>query len=162
MIEEWKPVVNYNGIFRNKYSISNFGEVKNNKGEIIKPYTNEYGYDFLILHNCFVSHNIKIHQLVTEAFLGKKPKGYDVDHIDGNKHNNRVDNLRYISHKANVKKSCDKPILQYTLNGEFINRYNSITEASKAIGVVKTAICNCLNGRSRSCKNYIWRYEVVS
>lgn len=48
-----------------------------------------------------------IHVLVAEAFLGLRPKGQQINHIDGNKLNNSVDNLEYISPKLNIKHSFE-------------------------------------------------------
>lgn len=45
----------------------------------------------------------KVHDLVAVTFLGPKPSGYDVNHIDGNKKNNRIENLEYCSRSDNMK-----------------------------------------------------------
>ena len=45
----------------------------------------------------------KVHDLITRAFLGNKPKGYDVDHINGNKADNRPSNLRYVTRSENLR-----------------------------------------------------------
>ena len=68
-----------------------------------------------------------IHTLVAEAFLGIRPDGYDVDHIDGNKLNNAASNLRYVTHIENMKNFYEnhtrkKPVCN---RGKYISRTQS-------------------------------------
>lgn len=51
-----------------------------------------------------VTRDITVHSAVAEAFLGPRPAGYDIDHIDGDTHNNSVDNLAYCTHQENVQR----------------------------------------------------------
>ena len=46
--------------------------------------------------------NTYIHKLVAEYFIGERPEGYEIDHIDGNYLNNRADNLRYVTRRENL------------------------------------------------------------
>lgn len=50
-----------------------------------------------------------VHSLVAEAFLGPRPEGYDIDHIDGNKTNNTAENLRYVTHTENMRSFYAQP-----------------------------------------------------
>lgn len=43
-----------------------------------------------------------VHELVAEAFLGERPSGFDINHRDGDKHNNVLENLEYVSHAENM------------------------------------------------------------
>ena len=58
----------------------------------------------------------------------------------------------YINHRL-------KKVNQYSLKGEFIETWESITEVARVLGFSRTAICNCLNGLSKKSNNYIWKYE---
>lgn len=61
-----------------------------------------------------------VHRVVWEAFNGEIPKGYDIDHIDGNLHNNRLDNLQAISHGDNLlKRDTD---YSYTVNNFYYDK----------------------------------------
>lgn len=65
-----------------------------------------------------------------------------------------VDSKRKIS---SSKMGGDFLINQYTLDGQLINSYKTIVEASKATGALRTSISNCLAGRSKKCKGFLWK-----
>lgn len=56
-------------------------------------------------HNEQINYTKYIHGLVAEAFLGPRPEGYQVDHKDGNRSNNHVSNLEYVTHRENIKRA---------------------------------------------------------
>lgn len=103
--ERWKVIKEFPD-----YVISNYGRVKrikdsktSNIGKFLKPQFDRDGYLHVNLYKNGKSKTKKIHKLVTEAFIGPCPKGYEVNHIDGNKKNPHVDNLEYITHSKNIK-----------------------------------------------------------
>lgn len=109
MIEIWKPINN----FEDYYEISNFGNIrkiggKNQFGKFkifknIKPYMNEKGYLKVGLSKNNRRKIYKLHRLVAEHFL-PNPNNYpEINHIDFNKQNNRVDNLEWCTHKENIQ-----------------------------------------------------------
>ena len=65
---------------------------------VLKPATAAGGYLFVDLRRNKASFNKRIHHLVAEAFIGDRPKGMVVHHIDGNKQNNNATNLEYLTH----------------------------------------------------------------
>lgn len=100
MIEEWKYVKGYTGL----YSVSNYGNVQSHiTGKILKPAINHKGY--LIVQLCLNGHrkNKRIHRLVAEAFLPNTEGFPEVDHIDNDVKNNRVDNLRWATGSYNTR-----------------------------------------------------------
>lgn len=97
MQEIWKQSIVEN------YAISNLGRVKNLKtGNIIKPDTEEKGYKRLTIKVNGVKKHFAIHRLVAFAFIPNPQNLPQVDHIDNDKSNNRVDNLRWVSNKENA------------------------------------------------------------
>jgi hypothetical protein len=102
--EIWKDIPGYVGL----YQVSNWGNVKSlkrGKEHILKPVIHMKGY-YRVRFNF---KNYSIHQLVAMAFLNHKPDGtmkLVVNHIDGDKLNNYVDNLELVSNRYNL--SCDK------------------------------------------------------
>lgn len=87
------------------YYISNYGRLRNKHGRILKPRLQNSGYYFYSLYDGRGrKHQTQItcHRLVATHFL-TKIDGYDINHVDGNKSNNHVSNLEYVSHSDNAK-----------------------------------------------------------
>lgn len=93
------------------YEISSFGRVRRtkkyhnscNKDGLIKiiPY-GKFGYMGVSVSENNVSRRILLHRLVIETFLGECPDGYEVNHIDGKKGNNSIDNLEFVTRSGNI------------------------------------------------------------
>lgn len=112
-MEEWRDVVGYEGF----YMVSSEGRVKSLDrvvahkgfprrlhGRYIKPaYTTGYPRISLSKNGVWISKSI--HILVAESFIGTRPAGLLVDHIDRNCNNNQVDNLRYVTFSENTRNS---------------------------------------------------------
>ena len=121
MAEVWKDISNYEGI----YQVSNLGRIKSLSREVIKAYgathklserikkinSDNYGYQVVRLHNG-KGKTFKVHKLVANAFLGT-PDGLEVNHIDGDKSNNRVSNLEYCTRGENIKHAWDNGLRHF-------------------------------------------------
>ena len=84
------------------YLVSNFGNVKNSKtNKILKPGTHTQGYKQIILYKNGKSKSFKVHRLVGNAFLENPDNKPMIDHIDENKANNNIKNLRWATSKDN-------------------------------------------------------------
>ena len=111
MKEEYRFINGYTN-----YKVSNLGSVKRlnyrKKGseKILRCSPNTKGYRKVDFTENGVTKTMKVHQLVAMAFLGHEPKGYTnvVDHIDGDKLNNNVSNLRIVTHRENVSLARNK------------------------------------------------------
>lgn len=111
MTENWKDIPSWEGV----YAVSNFGRVKRLAGSercltdrILKPMQNQRGY----LTVAPVSFGKKqtpmvIHRLVLHAFVGPAPEGYYANHINGNKTDNRLCNLEWVTPAENIKHAYD-------------------------------------------------------
>ena len=98
MKEIWKKSIVEN------YEISNFGRVRNMKtNNIIKPDKEEKGYCRLSIKVNGKKKHFPIHRLVAIAFIPNPDNKEQVDHIDNDKSNNRVDNLQWVSNKENCQ-----------------------------------------------------------
>lgn len=106
MIEEWKPISGYEGIF----SVSSLGRIRNEcvkrgnqyvgKIRIGKKHKDNY-LSIRMCHNYKVN-IFRIHNLVAKAFIGERPENYVVNHKDGDKANNKLENLEYLSRSQNA------------------------------------------------------------
>lgn len=107
MIEEWRPIEGYEGV----YEVSSYGRVRsldrydsNNhflKGRILKLCADKYGYLNVGLSLGNKEKKYKVHRLVAEAFLPNPDNLPQVNHLDEDKTNNRVDNLEMCTAKYN-------------------------------------------------------------
>lgn len=97
MREQWKQ----SDFAEGRYIISNLGRIINTTtGGFVKPMLNNSGY--YKLTNSYTKTNCYIHREVARLFLGEIPEGFIVNHKDGNKLNNSVDNLEIISQSDNI------------------------------------------------------------
>ena len=141
----WKDVVGY----ENKYQVSNNGEVRSlprngTKKEIIKKvqFLDKDGYCIVKLRNNNCPKMKKVHRLVAEAFILNEYSNDVVDHINGVKNDNRVENLRWVTPRDNVKFGlCGKSFLKviFTENG-IEKTFDSVRSASKELGISRYII----------------------
>ena len=86
------------------YSASNLGRIRNDgTGRILRVYANTRGYLCLTLRRDNKQVPQMVHRLVAEAFLGGLHPGLDVNHIDGDKTNNCIENLEWCTREENVR-----------------------------------------------------------
>lgn len=181
MEEIWKDVAGYEG----RYSVSNLGRVKSlqvwNGNQhlrkydgcdlVLKPCDGRNGYYYVSL--CGRKHTI--HRLVAEAFIPNPESKSQVNHIDGNKLNNCVDNLEWCTNRENALHARkhglldgrdlasaakhSKRISQFDLFGNFIKSWPSATIAGKELGIDSSSISKCCNGKKKTTGGYTWEYE---
>ena len=185
--EIWKDVEDYPN-----YQISNFGNVKSKgryvkvkiknqkeclkKEKILKPQIDINGYKYVRLYNGDKWKYFKVHYLVAKTFIPNVNNEPTVDHIDRNKQNNEVSNLRWASYveqannkdKTNIIENMKKlgkkkypnraeKIKQYDINGNFIKEHNSSREAGKLLNISEKTISSCVNGHSKTAGGFIWK-----
>jgi hypothetical protein len=98
--EEYRDVDGFNG-----YKVSNFGNLKNKKGKILKFREDKDGYKRTNLYKDNKPHTFYIHKLVAIAFIPNSENKPKVDHIDRNHHNNHISNLRWVTTRENTLNS---------------------------------------------------------
>lgn len=106
VFERWLPVVGY----EEYYLVSDFGRVMRIKGDganaragHVLSQVVQRGYASVALHADGKLKRCRVHRLVLSAFVGQCPRGYEVNHMDGNKSNNHLSNLEYVNHSDNLK-----------------------------------------------------------
>lgn len=98
---------------------------------------------------------LQVHQVLSVIYYGMNNVGMTVNHIDGNKLNNKKENLEVISLEDNVREAFrtgiydnnkKRKVKKYTLDGEFICSYETVAEASRDSGANNTSILRAMDG----------------
>lgn len=122
MKETWIDLKGY----ENRYSISNLGNIKNDKtNTILSPWLNSNGYKSITLIKDGKKSSLKVHQLVAINYLNHLPNGMElvIDHINIDKLDNRVENLRLVTQRQNSSNTKKNTYSRFT--GVFFDkRYN--------------------------------------
>ena len=127
-----------------KYAASKNGEVINVKtGRIIKMINcNGYLYFNICDKKLEKPKNYYQHRFVFEVFRGPIPRFFEVDHLNNVMSDNRIKNLQLLTHKQNVGKSKNKPIISINIDNGKEKRYNSIQVASIKLNIHCSFISN--------------------
>ena len=158
----WKPVSGY------KYLVSDAGEVYSLiTDRVLKPQSNNKGYLYLKLHHWGKIKAVSIHRLVAQAFIPNPKNLPQVNHKDGNKQNNNVDNLEWVTGKQNrlhayrtgLTSKFDTPVVQLTISGQLIKRFGTIYQAARETGLNAGNIYHNCKGNLYRTGNYRFVFE---
>lgn len=162
-VEIWKPVKNY----EEKYIVSSYGNVKNLLTRYeFKPCLRG-GYYSVGLSKDNNKRSEYIHRLVAMSFIENPSNLPVVNHKNGNKLDNTLENLEFASIINNVRHAAstgltkykNKIVNKYSLDGQFLETFSSVKEASEKNGVTESALYCTLSGRTKTCKKFIWKYQ---
>ena len=141
------------------YAASKDGDVINvKKNKVMSMIKNNCGYLHFNIYNKDlkkIKTNLQ-HRFVYEVFNGKIPSHLEIDHLNENKTDNRIKNLQLLTHKQNVEKSKNKPIISINLKTGEEKRFKSLTKASKELNIFESnisAICKNKNKTATSKKD---------
>lgn len=156
--EEWNPVVGY----EKHYAVSDQGKVRRitdglrrgvKAGFELKPNLTGKGYLFVRLYDRDTkrTRSTLLHNIVTAAFLGPKPQGMQVNHIDGNKLNPSLSNLEYVTAGDNQRHAYCTGLMKRSLNPTLVR------EIRLYEGRVTSKAAAAIFGVSSTTIQYIWR-----
>src|SRR5438445_3972066 len=96
--ETWKPAPHYEDL----YEVSTLGNCRRIQ-QNLRPSLDVHGYQYVTFSRNGKLKRVKVAHLVAEAFIGPRPSKHVVNHQDGVRHNNRVENLEYTTYSGNLK-----------------------------------------------------------
>ena len=130
------------------------------------------GYVLVTLCNANKAQCYRVHRLVAQTFINNPENKLQVNHKDGNKENNCVDNLEWCTQKENnlhalatnlrVMKNnkLSKKVFQYDLKGNLIAEFLSANEAKRQTGYSQSHISECCRGDGlKTYKGFVWKYQ---
>lgn len=185
MKEIWRPIKGLEG----EYEASNFGRVRSLDRFVKNPGNPNGGYiqHGRLLTVCTAKNGYRVvnvgkrratqyvHRLVATAFIGEIPHGMTINHKDGDKGNNRVENLEIVTYSENhlhafrvlhrtptylgkTNTNVSKAVVQQK-NGIPIAEYPSAREAERQTGVGFKGISACCHGKAKSAGGYGWTFK---
>ena len=173
-MESWKTIKGFDN-----YIVSTFGRVRNIKtGKVLIPFTTKNGYLMVSPSRGGVSCKMYVHRLVLESFIPNEDTNLQVNHINGIKSDNRLDNLEWCTSSENhlhrsrtlgIKRSpehmsmmCDlarvthyKPVVCVETNVIF----ESVVDAAKSVNRKPCTLVDVLKGRHETCGGFHWKYK---
>lgn len=129
---------------------------------------NGRGYMTVMLYDEHKGHRFYVHRLVAKAFVDNPYNLPQVNHKDENKSNNNADNLEwcdarynltYGTHIERVVKANSRPVIQYTINWEYVAEYPSAMEAMRQTGIKQGTISQCCKGQKQTAGGYKWKLK---
>ena len=144
------------------------------------------GYLYCTLSRSGLHKNFYIHRLVAQAFIPNRENKPHIDHINGDKKDNRVENLRWVTHKENMnnpvstaklssarkkyylnednlrrnrQQKHNKAIVQLSIEGEVVGEYQSIRDAQRQTGIGASSIFNCIKQYTHTAGGFKWQYK---
>lgn len=169
--EVWKPVVGYEGL----YEVSNIGRVRSinfhnsGKAKVMRPSLNTWGYLIVDLRKNNKRHSYTVHRLVAFAFIPNPDNLPEINHKNEIKYDNTVENLEWCTRKYNMnygtgnerrrRRRRIKPIVQLDNNGNVVRKWETGFAASRYYQVNRRCIYDCLHGKQKTCKGFVWKYE---
>lgn len=139
------------------------------------------GYLHVCLHKNKQQKTVRVHRLVANEFIENPQNKPQVNHKNGNKKDNRIENLEWATSSENINHAvktglkpnttenqrnvarknglkCRKRVLQYDKNKTYSKVWKGIKEASRKTGIDKSSIVKCCKGKVKSAGGYMWKY----
>lgn len=193
ILEEWREIKGYEG----RYEVSNMGNVRsiprqiinslgrkrNLRSVLLKKNHMKSGYMMITLGN---GKNVLVHRLVAKAFIPNKECRPCVNHLDGNKGNNTVNNLQWVTYSENERHSYDvlgkkpnksalgkigilspysKVVHKYSKDGKLLEVYFGASEAARQLrkeGFIKASqgrVSCCARGETKTAYGFVFKYK---
>lgn len=166
MKEIWKDIPGYEGL----YQASNLGNIRSlprnaTKGKLLSFSKSKNGYYHIILSKNNNQKTFNVHRLIMLTFYGKS--NLQIDHIDGNKQNNNLNNLEYVTNSENMKRAYKNGLLkfkknkinQYDMDMNYIKTWYNAGKIEKELNINHSNIIKCCRNKRNNAGGFIWKYE---
>lgn len=173
-MEEWRDIKGYEGL----YQVSNAGRVRSLdrevkgkflKGKVLSCYS-KHTYPVVALCNAEGKKCVRVHRIVAEAFLENYYNLPEVNHIDGNKNNNCVENLEWCTRTENVNHAWRTGLMSAPPAEEMIEvemyvgdfklaTFCSLDVAEQITKIASADICKCCKGKRKTAGGFRWKYK---
>ncbi len=165
MDEQFKKIKDFD------YLVGNYGTIKNLSGKVICQWIDNVGYKQVKLHKNGKKYYRRVHRLVAEAFIPNDNNLPQVNHIDGDKTNNTVQNLEWTTNKKNTQHGYDNELyhskkrsikinVYNKITGEYLYTYKSIRETAKCLHINRKTLSRILFENKEN--NYDYKFELFS
>lgn len=168
-MEQWADIRRFPN-----HQVSTYGRIRNKRtGYILKPMSDRYGYLRLSIGNV---DNVQIHRVVCDTFHGPPPNANSqVNHIDGDKQNNHVENLEWCSPSENLRHACTHGLLDPSIGLkravevnlkpvriiETNQIFKSVKDCAEFLGVNPNRVSRCLVGERKGQRLHGYHLEYV-
>lgn len=166
MQEEWRDVKTFEGL----YEVSSEGGVRSlltlyagKPRLLVQTLNKKRGYLAVGLCINGIAYTKMVHRLVAEAFIPNPDNKPEVNHKDGNKLNNKADNLEWSTYSENLQHAYNtglrlNKVIQRSMSGEFIKEFSNCAEAECYTGFRRQSIARCARKERLSYAGYLWEY----
>lgn len=178
-IEVWRDVPSFQGVLQasNTGRIKRLAKYRNTKGggrahmpeKILKQTISNYGYYKVCISIDGKVHHLSAHRLIAEAFVPNPNIQHQINHINGIKTDNSIENLEWVSLTENIRHAhatglsavqpkgeankLSKKLYQYDLNGNLIKEWTGIREVCNVLKIDRSNMNRHLNGKVHTLKN---------
>ena len=161
----WKKFI-YEGK-ETDYSVSTEGEVRKDITNYILSQSSQQDYKFVGLFIDGQQKRMRVHRMVAMTFIDNPDNKPYVNHINGNRYDNNVENLEWVTPSENTKHAVEtglmnsgrkRAVIQYSLNGEQMATFESASEAARQTGGSQSKITMCCKRQRQTANDYQWRY----
>lgn len=177
-METWKDIPWYEGLYSvsDKWNVKRLSNKKEMREKILSP-SHVFGYKQIQLFQNGVPKCVRVHRLVCMAFLPNIYNKTHINHKNGIRDDNRLENLEWCTPRENAehkyrtlwyinsdkqrkmsKEVNSKSVQQITIDWEIVRNFNSTLEAQKETGIQNSSISQVCNGKRWTAWGFKWKY----